>query len=75
MKGDNTMAKFNTITDIEVLKLACDKLLDNIEEYELRNERYELALGETSKRYDRILAILNKQYSELHDYITKGGEN
>ncbi len=69
------MAKFNTITDIEVLKLACDKLLDNIEEYELRNERYELALGETSKRYDRILAILNKQYSELHDYITKGGEN
>ena len=71
MKGDNTMAKFNTISDIEVLKLACDKLLDNIEEYELRNERYELALGETSKRYDRILTILNKQYSELHNYIIK----
>ena len=71
MKGDNTMAKFNTISDIEVLKLACGKLLDNIEEYELRNERYELALGETSKRYDRILTILNKQYSELHNYIIK----
>ena len=69
MKGDNTMAKFNTISDIEVLKLACDKLLDNIEDYEIRNEQYELASGETSKRYDRILSILNKQYSELHEYI------
>ena len=63
------MAKFNTISDIEVLKLACDKLLDNIEDYEIRNEQYELSLGETSKRYDRILSILNKQYSELHEYI------
>lgn len=63
------MKDFIYISEIEIIKLACDKLLDNIEEYELRNERCELATGETSKRYDRILSILNKQYSELHEYI------
>lgn len=67
------MKDFTYISEIEIIKLACDKLLDNIEEYELRNERYELASGETSKRYDRVIRILNKQYNELHDYIMNIG--
>lgn len=69
------MTNFKYISENEIIKLARDKLLDNIEEYELKNEEYELIWGETSKLYDRILSNLNKQYSELHDYLLKGGKN
>ena len=69
------MTNFKCISENEIIKLASERLLNIIEEYEIKNEEYELIWGETSKRYDRLLSILNKQYSELHDYLSKGGDN
>ena len=63
------MKDFTYISEKEIIKLACDKLVDIIDMYEDRNAEYENIVGESSTRYDRLIRILNKQYSELHNYI------
>ena len=68
-KGDNTMKDFTYISEKEIIKLACERLVDIIDVCEDRNAEYENVVGESSKRYDRLISILNKKYSELHNYI------
>ena len=69
------MTNFIYISENELIKFASKKILDEIEEYELLNEMYELRYGSTSVLFDRLLSILNKQYNELHDYILNIGGN